>query len=124
VIEGRRALVVERRPPLEPTLDRLLAAMVISFRSPVRIMGWRPECSSQDHRFLLFAEGRHSGLDGHRRSLRLMQCRDCEGVQVRDITPDRLPGLPIGSLGVRRRDLVLGWYSGARRNQRTYGGTR
>ena len=119
-IEGHKVLVVERHPPLPATLDVLLARMTITLRAPIRITGWRATCSDQDHRLVLFAEGRYRGSDGVLRDLRLMQCADCESVCLRDITHDRLAGLPKSSLAVRRRDHVLGWYSGARRNQRQY----
>lgn len=119
-IEGQRVLVVERRPPLPMRLDRLIAEMTLTFRAPITIRGWRPACGEQDHRFFVILEGRHTGHDGERRDLRLLQCADCEGIQVRDISHDRLPGLCTGSLAVRRRDHVLGWYSGARRGSREY----
>lgn len=119
-IGGQRALVVVRRPPLPQTLDRLLAEMRIAFRSPVLIRGWRAACSEQDHRMLLLAEGTHTGTDGVRRSLRLLQCQDCESVAVRDVSWDALPGLRHRG-PLLRRDRVIGWYSGARRNRRQYG---
>lgn len=120
IIEGQRVLVMERRPPLPQNLASLLALMTITFRAPIRITGWRPECSAQDHRLALWIDGRYLGPDGVRRELRLMQCADCEGVQVRDITLDRLPRLRAGGRGPARRDHILGWYSGARRGQRQY----
>ena len=119
-IEGRRALVTERRPPLPGNLAQLLGEMRITFRSPVRIAGFRSACADQDHRLIPFAEGIHVGTDGRTRFLRLSQCADCEAVQVRDASLDRLSGLPAGSLAIRRRDLILAWYSGARRAGRTY----
>jgi hypothetical protein len=121
MIEGRRALVVVRNPPLPPTLDKLLRTMLFTFRSPVKITGALADCAGdQQHRLFLMAEGSHVGLDRVKRDLRLFQCGDCEGVQVRDVTMDRLAGLPIGRLAPRRRDHILGWYSGARRSQRVY----
>lgn len=120
VIEGRKVLVIERHPPLPANLGQLLAEMSLTFRSPVRITGWRPECSAQDHRLLPFVDGRHLGTDGLRRDLRLYQCADCEGVQVRDVSIDRLPRLTVGTTGPARRDYIIGWYSGARRGQRQY----
>lgn len=117
VIEGRRVLVTERRPPLPPRLDVLLAGLRVM---PIRITGWRSTCSDQDHRLALLADGAYRCLDGVRRDLRVFMCRDCEAVCVRDVSVDRLSGLPLGRLAPRRRDHVLGWYSGARRNQRQY----
>jgi hypothetical protein len=117
VIEGRRTLVVERRPPLPARLGDLLARLRVY---PVRISGWRSTCSEQDHRLVPLADGSYLCNDGLRRELRVLICADCEAAQVRDVTIDRLPGLATGRLTPRRRDLIIGWYSGSRRNQRTY----
>lgn len=120
-IEGQRVLVVDRTPPLPKSLDRLLAAMSLTWAYDVRIAGTSRNCEVlREHRFERFREGRHLGLDGVLRDLRLLMCADCQAVCVRDISFDRLGGLPVGGRGPARRDLVLGWYSGARRNQRTY----
>lgn len=121
VIEGHRVLVVDRRPPLPQTLAALLAGMRVTFRTTTPIRGTRPACQSeQDHRLHPFVEGRHVGTDAVARDLRLLMCADCESVCVRDISLDTLSRLPTGRLSPRRRDHVIGWYSGARRNQRTY----
>lgn len=121
VIEGQRVLAVTRTPPLPPTLDRLLAAMRVTYRSDLVIRGTRPVClSEQAHRLHLFVEGRHLGTDGVARDLRLFMCLDCSAVGVRDISLDRMPGLPAGRKGPARRDAILGWYSGARPGQRQY----
>jgi hypothetical protein len=117
LIEGVPTLVIERRPPLPQHLPDLLARLRVY---PVRITGWRSDCGQQEHRLTIFAEGIYLCLDNERRELRLYVCRDCETVCVRDITIDRLPGLAPGRLTPRRRDKVLAWYTGARRNQRTY----
>jgi len=121
VIEGHRVLVIDRTPPIPQHLDRLLATMRLTYRNLVAPRGTRPTCQSErDHRLVLFAEGRHVGRDGVVRDLRLTICQDCASVCVRDITIDTLDRLPTGGRKPRRRDLVLGWYSGARRNNRTY----
>lgn len=117
VIEGRKALVVERRPPLPARLGDLLARLRVY---PVRISGWRSQCSDQEHRLVPLADGSYLCHDGQRRDLRVLICADCEAAQVRDVTIDQLPGLVTGRLAPRRRDLIIGWYSGARRHQRTY----
>lgn len=117
VIEGRRTLVVERRPPLPRRLGDLLARLRVY---PVRISGWRSTCSDQDHRLVPLADGSFLCFDGIRRDLRVLICADCEAAQVRDVSVDRLPGLPTGRLAARRRDVIIGWYSGARRGQRIY----
>jgi len=124
VIEGRRVLIVERRPPLPANLDALRRSMQVSFEIPLkRSGGARSACvSDQEHRLIRFLEGRHVGLDGVVRKLRLDICADCEAVSVRDISLDRLDRLPTGGQALRRRDHVIGWYTGARPNQRTYSG--
>lgn len=126
-IEGRRTLVTERRPPLPPRLDTLLNAPGMR-RYPIRITGWRGECSAQDHRLKLIAKGRFRGTDAETYDLRIYQCADCEAVCVRDVSVDRLEAYDPTGRGPaararhlpRRRDHVMGWYSGARRNQRVY----
>jgi len=120
VIEGRPTLIVERRPPLPPRLGDLLARLRVY---PVRISGWRSTCSEQDHRLVPLADGSYLCLDGIRRDLRVLICADCEAACVRDVTVDVLAGLRLGRRAPRRRDHVIGWYSGARRFQRTYGRT-
>jgi hypothetical protein len=119
-IEGRRTLIVERRPPLPAHLDQLVAELHGGFHNPLRTAGWRPTCEDQAHRLELFAGGFHRGTDGHGRELNLLQCLDCGGVQVRDVSLDRMAGLPTGRLPLRRRNLNLGWYASGRRSQRQY----
>jgi len=121
-IEGRRTLIVERRPPLQPRLSELLSHLIETKRVDVVPRGARIECSDavRDHRFELFREGRHVGTDNVTRDLRLFMCADCGAVQVRDVSLDQLAGLSAGRGGPRRRDQVIGWYSGARPRQREY----
>ena len=121
-IEGRRVLVVERTTPLPQHLDWLIRAMRIAWRQDPRLMGTRSVCESeQDHRLTRWIEGRHVGTDGVVRDLRLFMCIDCASVCVRDITLDTLARLPGAQrLPPRRRDHVIGWYTGARRKERTY----
>jgi hypothetical protein len=128
-IEGQTTLVVKRRPPLQPKLDQLLHALIqVTYRADLMPGGARVECERRQHRFKRFREGRHVGLDGVVRDLRLEMCADCGAVCVRDISLDTLSALSgdardarlTARSGPRRRDHILGWYSGARRNQRTY----
>ena len=121
-IEGQQTLVVERKPPLPAKLDQLLAAMFgVTVRNDVRPTGASTACETwRTHRFSVLREGRHFGPDRVIRDLRLQMCADCGAVCVRDISFDRISGLPTGRRGPARRDLVLGWYSGARRGQRQY----
>ncbi len=131
VIEGRRTLVVERARPIPPKLEQLLeggrdatgrlwTALRVTVRQPLAIGGWRAACSDQDHRLGLWLEGFHTGSDAIVRYLRLFACSDCAAVCVRDASLDSLPNLPAGRQQLRRRDAVIGWYSGARRSQRQY----
>lgn len=121
-IEGQQTLVVERRPPLQPKLDGLLGALFhVRVSKDIRPAGARASCEAdREHRFDVLREGRHVGFDGVVRDLRVQMCIDCGAACVRDITHDRLPGLPTGSQPARRRDLVLGWYSGKRRAGREF----
>lgn len=121
VIEGRPTLIVERRPPLPPTLEALRRSMVVRWETRVTRQGARTACvSEQDHRLFPIIEGRHVGLDAVVRDLRLSMCSDCEAVCVRDVSVDRMARLPTGRQMPRRKDHVIGWYSGARPSQRQY----
>jgi len=123
-IEGRRALVVDTRPEqkLQRSLDRLLANLSpVWTRNDIAPRGARVACEAlNEHRFAVLREGRHVGLDGVVRDLRVEMCEDCGAACVRDITRDRLAGLSTGGQAPRRRDLILGWYSGKRRAGREY----
>jgi hypothetical protein len=118
IIEGRRVAVFDRRPPLPPRLDVLLTAPEMRV-FPVKITGWRSQCSEQEHRLYPVAEGPYQCHDGQRRDLRVLMCADCESVCVRDVSLDMLP-VRAGRRGFARRDRVMGWYSGSRRNRREY----
>jgi len=122
VIEGQDTLVVERKPPLPQKLDELLAAMFgIWAREDIRPAGATTSCEQlRVHRFGVLREGRHLGLDGELRDLRIEMCRSCGATCIRDISYDRISGLPVGRRGPLRRDLILGWYSGKRRAGREY----
>ena len=139
VVEGRSVLVIERKPPIAPTLDLLLnggrdssqrpwTAMRVTIRSPLRITG-HPSASclsssngsaTDDHNLRRWIEGFHTGSDNVVRYLSLQACTDCGAVCVRDRSFDTLEGLSPGRRPLRRRDHVIGWYSGARRNSRVY----
>lgn len=127
VIDGQVVAVFARKPPLPQKLDALLASPGMRV-FPIRITGWRSDCGRELHRLLVIAEGWYRGPDGVRRDLRVQMCADCESVCVRDVSFDTLATYdPTGRgprrpsrLAPRRRDHVLGWYSGARRNQRQY----
>lgn len=124
VVEGRRTLVVTEPKPLPQKMPTLLGALKhVRYAVDISPTGARAACEMRDHRFRRFREGRHLGLDGIVRDLRLEMCADCGAVCVRDISFDLAVAgerVPIGRKGPARRDLVLGWYSGARRNSREY----
>lgn len=130
-IEGRRTLVVERKPPLPVSLKLLLeggrddagrswTAIRLTIRRPLRIGGARAACGQQEHRLADWLEGFHTGSDGIARYLRLLACTDCAAVCVRDRSIDFLDQLPVGRHARRRKDHVIAWYSGARPRQRIY----
>jgi hypothetical protein len=121
-IEGRRTTVVEREPPLPRKLDQLIGQLfAVSVSVDITPTGPAAACETlRSHRFTTIREGRHFGTDRVLRDLRLQMCADCGAVCVRDVSYDRLGGLPVGRGGPRRRDLILGWYSGARRGGRQY----
>jgi hypothetical protein len=127
VIDGQTVLVMERKPPLPGRLEALLQSPGMRV-FPIRITGWRAACGREEHRLLPIAEGWYTGPDRIRRDLRVQMCADCESVCVRDVSLDTLAAVdPRGRgplrpsrLAPRRRDHVIGWYTGARRNQRQY----
>ena len=127
VIDGQTVLVIERKPPLPARLEALLASPGMRV-FPIRVAGWRSACGREEHRLVTIAEGTYRGPDRILRELRVQMCADCESVCVRDVSFDTLATYdPLGRgslrpsrLAPRRRDHVLGWYTGARRNQRQY----
>lgn len=143
VIEGVRAMIIERTPPIAPTLDlminggrdaskRLWKPLRVVIRDPLRIAG-NPSAScvasshgsvNDDHNLSNWLAGFADCADGKVRYLVLQACTDCGAVCVRDRSFDSLDGLPNGRRPLRRRDHVIGWYSGARRNNRVYSGGR
>jgi hypothetical protein len=125
-IEGRTVLVVERTPPLQANLDGLLRSMfAVTRREDIRPTGAAAQCERANlHRWAVLREGRHYGLDRTLRDISVEMCRDCGSVMVRDVSFDRLPGLRVGASGARRRNVILGWYTGQRAAGRTYHGPR
>lgn len=120
-IEGERTLVVDRKPPLPPKLNELIAALFgVTLSVDIHPTQASAACEQRSHPFTTIREGRHFGLDGVLRDLRIQMCPHCGAVCVRDVSFDRIGGLPIGRGGPRRRDLILGWYSGSRRAGRQY----
>jgi hypothetical protein len=122
-IEGQQTLIVPRTPPLQQKLDQLLSAMFhVTYRANVQPRGARSACTvARQHPFQAIREGRHWGLDGTLRDLRVEMCPFCGAVCVRDVSPDTLPGARPARGGPRRRNLILGWYSGKRPRGREYG---
>lgn len=122
IIEGQPVQVVETARPIPQRLDTLLAQLFgVRVKEDIRPTGTATQCEQlRTHRFGILREGRHVGSDRVLRDLRLEMCRDCGAVCVRDISYDRVAGLTPGRRGPVRRDLILGWYSGQRRNAREY----
>lgn len=139
VIEGRKALIIERHPPLPPSLQLLLEGgrdgtgrywppMRVFQRRILHLAGARSACLAEDHRLAPWLDGFHVGSDGLTRSLHLDACQDCGSVCVRDSSFDTLERLDPAGRGEalsarrppRRKDHVIGWYSGARPANREY----
>lgn len=125
VADGVMAQVIERagidpvtlrsRSPLPSKLDPLLLGLRITRQYPARLFGARRACTDAEHEFSPWREGIYAGLD-----LSLALCPFCGVVEVRDVSLDLLPGVRVGHSGPRRRNDVLGWYSGRRQSGRTY----
>lgn len=114
-IDGKPARVVEPRRVLPQHLDDLLRALRGSTRRDVFVRGASRDCADGEH-----ALGRWlTGLYGMR-ELELSMCTNCGTVEVRDVSISVIPGAPLGTSPLRRRNELLGWYSGVRRNGRTY----
>lgn len=125
VIEGEKVLVFDAPSVLPASLGGLLTQLRVTFRDDWTPGGMSTLCMLRDHRLRKFREGRYLGSDGLVRDLRLFMCQDCETVCVRDVSIDSLEqavGTPRrrSVLEPRRRNEIIGWYSGARRNQRIY----
>ena len=131
VIDGQKVAVFERTPPVPGTLELMLNGgrddagrpwqpLRATVVYPLHLLGARAECAMQDHRLKPWIEGFASGSDGVTRYLHLNACADCGSVCVRDASYDSLERLPTGRLPLRRKDHVIGWYTGARPNQRVY----
>jgi len=115
-IEGRKAQVVEKPTILPPQLTSLLEVFEVIAVHPIpRLGGFARSCADMDHELQLWATGFTYGHD-----LRLSKCIHCGSIEVRDVSLDGLLGLPTGGQPLRRRDQVLGWYSGRRRAAREY----
>lgn len=82
----------------------------------------------EDHRLGEWVEGFHTGSDTVTRFLALQACRDCGAVCVRDRSidsltnydPDRRGPVRVSPIRERRKDHILGWYTGARPKSRIY----
>lgn len=125
-IDGRTVAVFERRRPIPPRLELLLEGgegwkpLRVINRTPLRLGGASAACALDDHAMSAWVEGFHVGSDAIVRHLRLLACSDCGAVCVRDISIDALPGARPSRLAPRRKDHVIGWYSGARPRQRVF----
>jgi len=101
----------------------LLEEMRVTRQSPVRVRGVRSECLDDHHGNEHWLSGRYRGMD-----IQLWVCPFCWRVQVRDVSLDILVDqapdgrrLRLTPQGLeRRKDAVLGLYTGARPFGRTY----
>lgn len=127
-IEGRPTIVQRVDTGLPRKLEGLLnemAAFGFTYRADPQLAGARTACTVlREHRWTRFREGRWYARRGIRvgqvLDLHLRMCADCGGVEVRDVSYDRLAGLPIGRGGPSRRSHILGRYSGARPRGRVH----
>jgi hypothetical protein len=139
MISGVKAMIIERTPPIAPTLElmlnggrdasqRLWKPMRVAIRNPLRIAS-SPTAAcvassngsvNDAHNLSTWLSGFVDCSDGVARYIVLQACTDCGAVCVRDRSFDSLDDLPSGRRPLRRRDHVIGWYSGARRNSRVY----
>jgi hypothetical protein len=119
-IEGQRTLVVPNAPPLPQKLQVLLTTMKVHKMNRIVPSGASSLCKARSHPFVKFVQGSHRGLDGVQRDLLLEMCPHCGAVCVRDISFDGMPELPTGGHAPKRRDHIIGWYSGSRPNGREY----
>lgn len=146
VLAGRTVLVRDRAKPIPPSLRLLIEGgrddrgvlhhpIRQSVREPLRLGGAASACAGSsngdpalNHRLRRWLEGFHVGTDGVSRYLSLHACADCGAVCVRDRSFDSLASLSgdqrdersAGRRPLRRRDEVIGWYSGARPKARVY----
>jgi hypothetical protein len=131
-IEGVQTRVEKRVPPIPQKLDRLFAEMFsLTVSRDIKLAGARSQCDTlREHRLETIRKGRHFGTDRVLRDLQVDMCADCGAVCVRDISYDtltlqslrtgRMYDVPTARRGPVRRNHIIGWYSGARRNSREY----
>lgn len=131
IIEGTKTLAAPNQSGLPAKMPALLAEMFqITYRDDFKLGGARSSCVAlREHRFRRFREGRWLARVGIRADevldLLLAMCQDCGAVRVTDASYDVSwsgERIPLGRRGPNRRNHILGWYSGARPNQRTYTG--
>jgi hypothetical protein len=115
VADGLYAEVLDRTSPLPRRLQPLLNGLTVMRRWKVVVAGTRRACTDAEHALQPWLRGVYRQLE-----LRLAMCSFCGVVEVRDISLDLLPDLVVGRGGPRRRDELLGWYSGRRPGGRTY----
>lgn len=131
-------------------LLRKMAGFGFEYQQDPVLRGTRPACDVlREHRFVRFREGRWFARQPitirggtHPDAVRvipagvlrlaLTMCEDCGAVCVRDVTqemwagarPARIVNLQTGDVRIAppvgQRNVVLGWYSGKRRNGREY----
>jgi hypothetical protein len=109
--------------------DVLLRRLSITRRWPITVLGTRRACDEAEHDWKPWLRGFDKAPEPSLRAssrhglveLLLNVCVFCEAVEVRDLSYDVLdPSLPTGRLDARRRNDVLGRYSGKRPGGRQY----
>lgn len=98
---------------LPPSLALLLDGLRAVTVRQVVIRGWGSPCAEDEHLLRDWITGIYQG-----RHLVIRVCCLCEAAEVRDRTASLVP--IVGGRIHSTPDRLLGWYSGARRNQRVY----
>lgn len=116
IADGVVAQVIEPSFRLPPRLDAMLARTIVTAEFPMRVVGARIACRDAEHDFgRPWIRGVFAGLE-----VKLSRCPYCGTVEVRDVSVDVLEGMGPSTLDPRRRDVVIGWYTGRRAGGRQY----
>ncbi|HEY6568545.1 MAG TPA: hypothetical protein VI341_13600 [Actinomycetota bacterium] len=98
---------------LPPRLDALLNALRSVTVRQVLIRGWGSPCAADEHSMVDWITGMYRA-----RYIVIRVCELCEAAEIRDRTTAIIP--VVGGRMQSAPDILLGWYSGARRSQRVY----
>jgi len=115
IADGLVAQVIESTV-LPVNLMTLLTQLRAVREAPaLRPVGTRISCTQGLHDLQPWRQGVWRS-----RELRLSLCTYCGAVEVRDVSVDLLSGVSTGRNLPRRRDAILGWYSGSRPQGRVF----